>query len=120
MADWFAHRLDAEEIAGDRIRRTGYIHVVRQAAKSKGGFYVIATARRAPPGSISEIKLVERKPVTYKTLIGTIDCTPSWVSILPMILVLLENGNAEGQLAAREELGRMARLADAYVAARAA
>lgn len=45
----------------------------------------------------------------------TIDVTPSWESILPTLLVLLKDGNAEGQAAAERELKRMAQLADSYV-----
>lgn len=54
--------------------------------------------------------------VTTKTLIGAIDCTPSWKAILPTLLALIEMGSAEGKVAAKEELARMARLADLYVA----
>lgn len=52
--------------------------------------------------------------VTKKTLVGTIDLTPTWEGILPTILVLLENGNAKGRADAKAELVRMAKLADAY------
>lgn len=46
-----------------------------------------------------------------------IDCTPTWEGILPTLLLVLRDGNAEGQKGAREELTRMAKLADLYVAA---
>lgn len=46
----------------------------------------------------------------------TIDITPTWRSILQPILVLLEIGTVEGKQIAREELERMADLADRYVA----
>lgn len=47
----------------------------------------------------------------------TIDCTPTWVAILPLLLHALENGTAEGQRTARAELVRMAAIADTAVAA---
>lgn len=44
----------------------------------------------------------------------TIDCTPTWSGILPVILALIQNPNTkkDGMI----ELKRMAELADAYVA----
>lgn len=113
MADWFAHRLDAEEIARDRIKRTTFMHIIRPAPK--GGFLVIRLKRRAERPPLSEVKLADREPVTVKTLVGTIDLTPTWAASLPTLLVLLEEGSAEGQLLARAELRRMAALADLWV-----
>jgi hypothetical protein len=46
----------------------------------------------------------------------TIDMTPTWHGILPMLLTGWTDGNATGRKIALEELQRMARLADAYVA----
>lgn len=114
MADWFAHRLDAEEIAKGRISTTGRLYFIRPA---RGGFLVIETQKPAPKRPLSEITLyeVKKEPVTKKTLIGTIDCTPTWAAILPTLLVLLEDGSAEGQIYARDELKRMAALADLWV-----
>lgn len=39
---------------------------------------------------------------------------PIWAGILPILLAVLENGNAEGRRMARAELRRMADAADAY------
>ncbi len=50
-----------------------------------------------------------------KEKIGTIDATPTWSGILPALLVLIENGSP-GASIARDELKRMAQLADLYVA----
>lgn len=52
----------------------------------------------------------------HETL-GVIDCTPTWRGILPVLLLLITDVNAEGQAVARIELQRMADLADLYVAA---
>lgn len=41
-----------------------------------------------------------------------IDCTPTWEGILPVLLTLLENGNAQGKATAKAELVKMAKLAD--------
>jgi hypothetical protein len=46
----------------------------------------------------------------------TVDITPTWRGILPAILAALTDGTAEGRKIAREELVRMADIADAYVA----
>ena len=43
------------------------------------------------------------------------DITPTWTGILPVLAAALQNGTAEGQRMAMEELKRMARLADAHV-----
>ena len=43
---------------------------------------------------------------------GTIDLTPTWTGLLPAFIALLQNGSPEGQKVAREELERMAALAD--------
>ena len=43
----------------------------------------------------------------------TIDATPTWSAVLPMLLMVLERGTEQGKHDAREELKRMARAADA-------
>jgi len=50
----------------------------------------------------------------HKTLIGTIDLTPSWVGILPLLLAALQDGSDTAKTAAQAELRRMAQLADLY------
>lgn len=47
----------------------------------------------------------------------TIDATPTWEGILPLYIAGIESGSFEGVKNATEELRRMARLADLYVAA---
>lgn len=47
----------------------------------------------------------------------TIDITPTWQAVLPMLLAARSSGSFEGIKAAEEELLRMAKLADLYVAA---
>ena len=42
----------------------------------------------------------------------TIDLTMTWEGALPLILAVLTDGNAEGRKFAREELTRMAQVAD--------
>jgi hypothetical protein len=53
-------------------------------------------------------------PLTSEPL--TVDLTPTWSGILPYILTVLRDGNGSGQKIALEELERMAKLADRYVA----
>jgi hypothetical protein len=45
----------------------------------------------------------------------TIDLTPTWRGILPVLIALIEKGNAEGRKAAVDDLERMATIADTYV-----
>ena len=45
-----------------------------------------------------------------------IDMTPTWEGILPYLLGVMRDGSFEGQKLARQELTRMAKLADAYAA----
>lgn len=47
----------------------------------------------------------------------TIELVPSWSAIVPIIAAGLQNGNAEGQRIAMEELTRMAAVADAHIEA---
>lgn len=49
--------------------------------------------------------------------VRTIDITPTWRAVAPIIEAGLTNGTAEGRRIAREELQRMADIADAAVAA---
>ena len=46
-----------------------------------------------------------------------IDATPTWEAVLPLILEILRSGSEYAKAQAREELLRMAKLADKYVAA---
>lgn len=46
----------------------------------------------------------------------TIDLTPSWRGVLPILLAGVSSGTVEGRRLAMAELERMADLADAYVA----
>jgi len=41
-----------------------------------------------------------------------VDITPTWVDVLPMMLLALEQGSDEGKTIAKEELLRMAKAAD--------
>lgn len=46
----------------------------------------------------------------------TIDCTPTWEGILPLLIHGIESGSPTARAAVMEELTRMAKLADRYVA----
>lgn len=50
-----------------------------------------------------------------KVQVGTVDLTPTWSGILPALLAVLEDGNAEGKKIAKDELKKMAKVADMYV-----
>lgn len=43
-----------------------------------------------------------------------IDMTPTWSAIAGVLILALENGNEKGRQAAREELKRMAKIADGW------
>ena len=43
-----------------------------------------------------------------------IDMTPSWSDLLPALLAILSEGNAQGRRTARIELARMASAADQW------
>jgi len=45
----------------------------------------------------------------------TIDMTPSWSDVLPMLLAAHSDGSAEGIDIAQKELERMAAIADKWV-----
>lgn len=47
----------------------------------------------------------------------TIDMTPTWESLLPVMLAVIENGSFEAKQDIRSELNRMAKAADLAVAA---
>lgn len=49
-------------------------------------------------------------------VVGTIDITPTWAGILPVLLAAIENGTPEGRRFAISELRRMAQIADNAVA----
>lgn len=46
----------------------------------------------------------------------TVDVTPTWLGILPLLITLLEAGSVDGKAEAMKELYRMAKLADEHVA----
>jgi hypothetical protein len=46
---------------------------------------------------------------------GTIDATPKWVDVLPLLIDPIVSGEGEARKTALEQLVRMAQLADEYV-----
>jgi len=52
--------------------------------------------------------------VTVKRPAGTIDLTPTWTAILPLLIEGLQNGTPEGKRLAHLELINMAKAADRY------
>lgn len=47
--------------------------------------------------------------------VETIEIKQTWSSSLPALIILLQDGNKEGKAFARQELARMAKIADLYV-----
>jgi len=62
-----------------------------------------------------QLKLVVDNEKKYSPL-KTIDLTPTWSNVLPVLLTVLESGSREGKQTAKIELSRMAEIADKYVA----
>lgn len=48
-----------------------------------------------------------------KRRVGTIDLTPSWRGVMPILIATLKDGTSEGQKMAEEELFKLADWADA-------
>jgi hypothetical protein len=46
--------------------------------------------------------------------VETIDCTPTWEGVLPALLAVIQDGNAEGKRTAIAELRNMAKAADQF------
>lgn len=49
---------------------------------------------------------------------NSVDITPTWQGALPLYLMAYENGEGKGRAVALEELQRMAKLADLYLASK--
>jgi hypothetical protein len=63
------------------------------------------------------IGIEKNKMVEYNgKMVMATDCTPTWENMLPVLLTLLRDGDAEGKKTATNELQRMAQIADQYVA----
>lgn len=45
-----------------------------------------------------------------------IDVTPTWESMVPVFVMLIENGNSKARKTAIEEMTRMAQMLDAFIA----
>lgn len=49
---------------------------------------------------------------TEKTCVGTIDITPTWSSLIPVIVAAIQHGTPKGRDAAIVELKRLAKFVD--------
>lgn len=58
------------------------------------------------------------KPKKGNKVKNEIDITPTWEGALPLYLMAYENGEGKGRAVALEELQRMAKLADLYLASK--
>lgn len=88
----------------------------------------VETAPEAPEAAPSPVRLnlarqrddmaaiadAENPATVAVKAIRTIDCTPTWRAILPMLRAAVENGTPEGRRIAWEELARMADAADLW------
>ena len=78
-----------------------------------GEFATVAEAEQAVANAgfpLAEVETEYRNPLT-------IDLTPTWAGVLPILIAGIENGNAEGRKIAIEELKRMAGAADSVLIA---
>lgn len=69
----------------------------------------------ATPQSTDWVRADESKRKGNSMTTKTIDMTPTWEGMLPILLTLLENGSAAGRATAMAEMRKMAKLADLYV-----
>ena len=49
-----------------------------------------------------------------KELIESIDCTPTWISLLPIFNDFIDNGNSEQKQLLKDELKKLCNIADQY------
>lgn len=61
--------------------------------------------------------MTEFVPARGGDIVESFDITPTWAGLLPLYLTAYADGTPDAQSAARTELERMSRLADAHVAA---
>lgn len=67
-----------------------------------------------PDFHIRKAEDVAKPDEPVKRQIGTIDITPTWRGVLPILIEGLTNGNARGVQIATEELRKMAEAADMW------
>lgn len=103
--------------------------VTRVDTALSGDAWETATADKAEPETVSdtvrvnlqrqagEMKAIADRDAGVPALRESIDVTPTWAAILPMLRLAAENGNATGRGIAWEELARMADAADRWNAA---
>lgn len=90
-----------------------YCGAAREAALAAGDEATAnAIAMGRAPAPVEAVEAPKPAPVR------TIDVTPTWSAIVPVLLAALENGTDEGKRMAREEIMRMADLLDAANAAK--
>lgn len=64
--------------------------------------------------AMAEIADAENPATAALKTVRTIDATPTWAAVLPLLRAAIENGTAEGRRIAWEELARMAEAADKW------
>lgn len=71
------------------------------------------TAKRLFP-RVFETAFPETQEAAPVQQAGTIDATPTWAAILPILILGIESGNETGRATAKAELLRMAEAADKF------
>lgn len=94
-----------------------YTAAARQAEAEVADRVARREAAEAKAGTAGEAETMPEIPAPF-TVRGTIDLTPTWSAILPVLVEVAARGTTErGRAEAMAELQRMARIADAAVAA---
>lgn len=75
---------------------------------------VSAAAWVPEPAPVAPIKLTLKAAAPAP--VQTIDCAPTWESLVPALIAVLQNGTGRGHDVARDELNRLARYADSAIA----
>jgi hypothetical protein len=104
-------------------RRDRYVLLYTRDSRNNGGRTVPANQKVEWRASlISELDAIidyepeeKPEPEPEPEPVKTIDMTPTWSGIVPILLAALENGTDTGKRMAREEITRMARVADEVI-----
>jgi hypothetical protein len=103
---WLANRLRLDLT---RLTRTGIAGRCEAVSARSTGRQCGSQCKRCA-AKLAEMDA--RAAKSDRKVVGYVDLTPSWTGVLPLYLAALSDGTPTAKAAAREELTRMARLAD--------
>ncbi len=107
-----AHMSSAYTLAHQAFKRGECVRVVSSADHSVIYCELNTTTHRVDEHG--KVRPIQPVPEGERRFAGTIDITPTWRAIVPILVMGIENGSTEGHKIAIEEIYRMADAADAY------